>query len=357
MSRDAVQPYYPGTLPAPRNAWYVCAFSDEVGERPMSRRILGDRIVFYRTETGDPVALADYCPHRAVALSHGKRVEGDRIQCIYHGMEFGPDGHCRRVPSQKAVPRAMATRSYPLAERWRWIWIWMGDPDAADESLIPDHSTFGLGEDDGFYKIQRFRMDIGGSFQLLHENLLDVSHITFLHEGMFDSGTIAETPATTEIDGNVITMTRRLTETVSGPYARQFGLEEGTRVNRQLIAKTFIPALNINTNIFEFPDDPERPACTRHAPFGITPETERSCHYFTASASDYGVRPEGEALEAQNRNVWNVFLTDKLAIESIQQSYDEMGAATPDASVRADEAAVRFRRIVMRMAADEAAEA
>ena len=69
------------------------------------------------------------------------------------------------------------------------------------------------------------------------------------------------------------------------------------------------------------------------------------------------MRPEGEALEAQNRNVWNVFLTDKLAIESIQESYDELGAATPDASVRADEAAVRFRRIVMRMAADEAAEA
>jgi len=345
--------YYPGTLPAPRNAWYVCAFSHEVDEKPMSRRILGDRIVFYRTEAGDPVALSDYCPHRAVALSHGKRVAGDRIQCVYHGIEFGPDGICRKVPSQNAVPRRMATRAYPLAERWRWIWIWMGDPSLADPDLIPDHSMFGLGESDGFHKVARFRMDIGGSYQLLHENLLDVSHISFLHEGMFDTGAIAQTPATTEVEGNVITMTRRLDETARGNYARIFGLEDGIRVRRQLIAKTYIPALNVNTNVFEFPDEPSRPAYIRHAPFAITPETDRSCHYFAASAGNYGEAATGAALDAQNQDVWNIFLTDKLAIESIQESYDEMGAAAPDASVKADDAAVRFRRMIMQMVREE----
>src|ERR1044071_4088482 len=86
----------PGRTKGPRNAWYVVAFSDEITEKPLARTILGDRVVMYRTSLGKPVVLADRCPHRAMALSQGKVVHGDRIQCPYHGMEYDPAGADRK---------------------------------------------------------------------------------------------------------------------------------------------------------------------------------------------------------------------------------------------------------------------
>lgn len=351
---EAANIYHPGKQPVPRNAWYVVAFSSELTEKPISRRLLGERVALYRTAGGKPVALADYCAHRAMMLSAGRVVKDDRLQCPYHGLEFDPTGACAHIPSQVTVPPQMKVRSYPTAERWQWVWAWMGDPTLADESLIPDHRDFGL-DDGSYYKIARFNMPINGSYQLLHENLLDVSHITFLHEGSFDSGGIASTPAKTEIDGRRIRITREITEVVRGSYAAIFGLADGTKVRRTLRSETWVPSLNVVTNIFEFPDEPGRPAACRHAPFAITPETMTSCHYFVASASNYGIEPKGEALTAQNKSVWDVFLTDKAAIEAIQQSYDELGRAAPDCSVRADEAALRFRRVLNQMIKQEMA--
>jgi nitrite reductase/ring-hydroxylating ferredoxin subunit len=333
----------PGRAKAPRHAWYIVGFADEFTDKPLRRQVLGEHVVLYRTADGRPVMLSDRCAHRAMALSQGKIVGGDRIQCPYHGMEYDPTGACVLVPSQDRVPRPMKTRSFPLAERWRWVWAWMGPPERADEALIPDHALFGLAENDGFYKVQRFLMAIEGSYQFLHENLLDVSHISFLHEGSFDSGKIAGTPATTEVGADYIRIARRVTETVTGAYGRAFDLEDGVTVDRELSSRTWLPGLNVVTNIFSFPDAPERGEWIRHAPFAITPANDTACHYFVASAANYGQAPVGDALAASNRFVWEVFLTDKMAVESIQQTYLELGADTPDVSVRADEAAVRFR--------------
>lgn len=336
----------PGQTKAPRNAWYVVAFSEEFSEKPLARRVLGDRIVIYRTSSGKPVVLSDMCAHRAMALSKGKVVQGDRIQCPYHGMEYDPSGNCVLVPSQTQIPRQMRTRSYPTVERWKWVWAWMGDPALADEELIPDHKCFGLAEDDGFHKTIRFRMHINGNYQLLHENLLDVSHISFLHEGFLDSGLIAKTPPTTKVEGDRIIISRRVTEVMEGGFARVFGMEPGTRVERELRSEGWSPNFNVVTNFFSFPDSPNRPMACRHSPFAITPETESSCHYFVASASNYGEPQFGEALEKTNKIVWDVFMTDKEAIESTQAAYLEQGEKAPDVSVKADEAAVRFRRIL-----------
>ncbi len=342
-----------GEIPPPENAWYVVAFSDEIGEQPFARRILDKRLVLYRTENGDPVMLDDYCAHRAMALSQGKRTGGDRIQCPYHGIEYGPDGVCALVPSQQVAPRQMRVRSYPLAERWQWVWAWMGDPALADESLIPDHAEFGLAPDDGFWKLQRFVMNIGGNFQLLHENLLDVSHITFLHEGSFDSGAIAQTPAKTEVDGNFIRISRKITETMTGNYARIFEFPDGMTVERELESRTWVPSLNVVSNYFRPVDSGDEKVMIRHSPFAITPETDGSCHYFVATSSNYSRPPTAEELPARNQAVFDVFLTDKAAIEAIQQAYEELGTRAPDTSVRADEAAVRFRRILATQVAAE----
>lgn len=353
MIVDKSQGVRPGTMPAPRNHWYVAAFADEVTEKPMARFLLNERVLFYRTSAGVAVALADYCAHRAMALSKGTRVDGDRIQCPYHGIQFGPDGICRHVPSQKVAPRHMRVRAYPLAQRWQWLWIWMGDPDLADEKLIPDHSDFGFAADSGYWKVKLWRMDFACNFQVIHENLLDVSHVTFLHAGMVDNGSLATTPPRTVVEGNVITVTRRWPDVMSGSYAQTFGMAEGTRVIRTNIAKTYVPGLNVSMNMFEFPDEPDRPSAILSAPMACTPETDLSCHYFMTLGASYGEEPVGAALEARAKALWDLILTDKEATESIQEAYNMLGAMTPDCSVKSDEAAVRYRRMLAQQIMDE----
>jgi len=344
--------YHPGKQPIPRNAWYVVAFSREITQKPLSRRLLGDKVVLYRTENGQIVALADYCAHRAMPLSAGT-VKGDCIQCPYHGLEYDPAGKCANIPSQPQIPRLMKVRSYPTVERWKWVWAWFGEPERADPSLIPDHSEFGMDNTD-FWSVDRFVMSIGGSYQLLHENLLDLSHVTFLHAGSFDSGAMASAPQSTQVEGRLISITREVTEVVGAAYGRIFSLEEGIRVRRTLRSRTWVPSLNVVTSTFHFLDEPGRPAAVRHSVFPITPETATTCHYFVGTAHSYGEPAAGDVLKAQNQVLFDVFLADKTAIEAIQQAYDELGAATPDCSVRADEAALKFRRLLDGMIGEEA---
>ena len=91
------------TTIAPRNAWYPLTWSRNVTRKLAPHRVLGIDLVVYRTEAGNVVALHDVCPHRLAPLSMGK-LKGDAIECGYHGMTFGSDGICVRIPGQKLIP-------------------------------------------------------------------------------------------------------------------------------------------------------------------------------------------------------------------------------------------------------------
>ena len=69
------------------NCWYAAGFSDDYGHALTARTLLGEAVVIYRTENGTPVALEDRCAHRRLPLSMG-RLDGDRIECAYHGPTF-----------------------------------------------------------------------------------------------------------------------------------------------------------------------------------------------------------------------------------------------------------------------------
>ena len=120
-----------------RNYWYVAATDSEIGRKPFRRIIMNEPVVFYRTEDGAPVALEDRCPHRRLPLSMGKLVDGDVLQCYYHGLRFDRTGACVRVPGQDMIPATARVKKYPVVDRYKWLWIWMGDPALADPAKIP----------------------------------------------------------------------------------------------------------------------------------------------------------------------------------------------------------------------------
>jgi len=118
-----------------RNAWYVAAWSDDLADGGvLGRTILKEPVVLYRKADGNVAALQDRCPHRFAPLSMGKVLNGDRLQCPYHGLEFDPSGACVLNPhGTKNIPPRARVRSYPVTEKHKAIWIWMGEK-------APDHS-------------------------------------------------------------------------------------------------------------------------------------------------------------------------------------------------------------------------
>lgn len=164
----------------PRNAWYVASWSQDLGERkPMGVSILDEPIVIWRSDTC-LTALEDRCVHRLAPLSMG-RCEGDKLRCHYHGFLYNSDGAVVEIPGQQIVPRQARVRRYAVAERHSWIWVWMGDPGLADETLIPP----AIGFDNPDWILGHGFLDYAAEAQLINDNLLDFSHLPYVHAASF----------------------------------------------------------------------------------------------------------------------------------------------------------------------------
>jgi phenylpropionate dioxygenase-like ring-hydroxylating dioxygenase large terminal subunit len=168
------------------NAWYVAAWADEVSETPLARTLLDQPIVFYRKADGTPVALQDRCPHRFVPLSGGK-VCGDEIECPYHGLTFSDQGRCTHERANELNRERFRLRAYPLTELYGCLWIWMGDAARADPALIPHFPFF----DAPTHVIAgRGLTHIAANYTLELDNLLDLSHLDFVHPTTLSNGEI-----------------------------------------------------------------------------------------------------------------------------------------------------------------------
>jgi phenylpropionate dioxygenase-like ring-hydroxylating dioxygenase large terminal subunit len=169
-----------------KNAWYMAAWANQLGTALLPRTLCDLPILLYRKENGDPVALGGICPHRYTPLQFGKRI-GDAIQCSYHGMVFGPSGACVHNPHHGGiVPAAMKAPAYPAIERYGIIWLWTGDTALSDSALIPDFSCY---DAPGFSAICG-TMDVAANYELITDNLLDLTHGEFVHEGLLSSEAI-----------------------------------------------------------------------------------------------------------------------------------------------------------------------
>lgn len=337
----------PAAQPVLCDEWYVVAFSHEVdAARPLLRYCCGDRIVLFRTAKGAPVALHDRCPHRGSPLSLGKIAE-DTLQCAYHGFRYGADGRCVRVPSQAAIVPELAVRSYPVIERGGFIWLWPGAPSAADPALLPDCFAFGL--DRAGWTAQPYLMlEIKANYSLLFENLLDTSHISFLHGTALDGGRMATSTFRIESEGKVVRIVRELKgDTPTPGNAKQYGLQGVAVFDRQLMSIAYLPNLHIVRNTFVFPDRPGHPEHVRINVMPVTPSRKNELYQFLTMTTSYPEAHPAELVEGMR----SVLDEDRVVLEAIQALYDEGGPALPEWSVNADVAGLRARRTLAALAA------
>jgi vanillate O-demethylase monooxygenase subunit len=214
----------PGSSTVPRSQWYAIAADAEVGRDLLSRTVAGEHLVLFRTEAGEPVAMVDRCPHRSYPLSAGALC-GDEIQCGYHGLRFDPSGRCTWAPGQDRIPSRADVATRPLVRRGPWLWVWTGEPSAPDEDRLP---AMPWAEPDHAEWTTVHGMEpLAARFGLLVDNLLDLSHETFLHAGYIGTPEVAETPIATDFDAAhpVVRVSRRMEGVECPPfYAESTGL-------------------------------------------------------------------------------------------------------------------------------------
>jgi len=161
-----------------RNTWYCAGWSADVSRTPISKTFLGEPVLMYRTEAGQPVAMSNKCPHRFAPMHQGK-LKGDVIECPYHGLQFNTEGRCVLNPQGDGkIPQAAKLQHFPLVERDGTLWIWMGAPALADPSLIID-TRFVVERDR--YAVGLGHLLVHANYQLVMDNLLDLTHAPFVH--------------------------------------------------------------------------------------------------------------------------------------------------------------------------------
>lgn len=338
------------TTPFLKNAWYMAAWSSEVGEGLLRRRIAGEPILLFRRQDGTAAALTDRCSHRFAPLSMGTR-EGDTVRCPYHGLTFAADGACVANPFSDVLPKGAAIRSWPVVERYGAAWLWAGAADEADTAIIPDFTALmrpcgppltGL-------------MPMSAGYQFGTDNLMDLSHIEFVHTGSFaGAGVIFAGEHCVRQDGETLYSNWWMPD-VAAP-AHTFGIYPADlRCDHWLEMRWNAPA-SMLLEVGATPmGRPRGEGCIVWQAHILTPESETTAHYFWATTrSRDQVDPGGDAFLCDLMN--QAFEgEDKPIIEAAFANLDgrDFWAEKP-VSLGIDQGGTRARRLVETMLRREA---
>lgn len=333
--------------PLIRNAWYVAALGSEITRQPVARRLLEKSVVMFRREDGTPVILNNRCRHRSFPLSEGK-LEGDTLVCRYHGFRYDAEGRLIEVPSQKEPPRGVCVHAYPVREKGPFVWFWAGDPGKADESALPHQEWL---ESDAWDRYFGY-LHINASYVHMHENLLDLSHLSFLHETTFGTPEYARAPIEVTVEPPNFEVWRHVECVLPPIYSKPLGWE-GQKAIRSSGARYVAPGLHVNTGILrnlEIPEDRQQPQPTIRVAQLLTPETKDSTHYYYCASRNFARHDEG-ITEFMRNAQYAAFSEDVYALEHIRAMQDNNDDSDfYEIDVAADRPGVEMRRYLKRLA-------
>ena len=345
-----------------RNCWYVAGWDKDFATAvPTAKVMLDEPLVFYRQADGTITALEDRCCHRLAPLSHGQ-VEGNDLRCMYHGLKFAPSGLCNEIPGHTAIPKAMKVRSYPVIERHSVIWIWMGDAAKVDESLIPDF----VGVHDPRWHMLPGRMDYAVNYELIQDNLLDLSHIAYVHRNSFGGGRADTNKAWAEAQIRITALERgvRVERWMrNAPTPPHQVAMAGPVCDMRTCFDSLVPGIFLLTSANYRPGAVERagtarideqPVFSSFTAQAVTPLTRRStCYFFCFGPAAFvpgGADMKQTFLDLGER----VFNEDRVMLQAQQKIMD----ADPSRRMvlfDVDKAPTLYRRLVEKLLKEEAA--
>jgi phenylpropionate dioxygenase-like ring-hydroxylating dioxygenase large terminal subunit len=325
--------------------WYLAAWSDELSTEPLGIVLLKQPIVLFRRSDGTPAALEDRCCHRRAPLSIGK-VVGDCIRCGYHGLVYDAAGNCVRIPGQAQIPSDFRIRTYPVIERHRCIWVWMGEATAADPDVVPEFSWL----DAPGWMVTKRHAHIRCDYRLVIDNLLDLSHLAYVHGSTVGQDEVADAAeVTTQRKGDRVRVARWTYDVPPAKTYAEFGSYRGN-IDRWQISEFRPPSTLIidNGSADAGSGAPEGKPGTQRWGFivchGITPETETTTNYFWALAHNFDARTP-EFLAEFHRQCQHVVGED-IAIFTAQQRIIDLDPSAPQRDIRYDAGPLQARRII-----------
>jgi len=337
-----------------KNTWYVACMPDELTEKPLGRTICDEKMVFFRGADGKVSAVEDFCPHRGAPLSLGFVRDGNLV-CGYHGLEMGGDGKTVSMPCQR-VRGFPAIKSFPVTERYGFVWVWPGDPALADPAKLP-HLAWAESDEwaygGGMYHI-------ACDYRLMIDNLMDLTHETYVHATSIGQKEIDEAPVITKVEGDTV-LTSRHMDNISAPPFWQMALRGNDLPDDQPVDRWQVCHFTAPANVMIEVGVALAGHGGYHADKGlkagsivvdfITPESATSHWYFWGMARNF--KPEDKALTASIlQGQGNVFAEDQEMLERQQQNL----LAHPDRKLlmlNIDSGGVQSRRILDRLLAAE----
>ncbi len=340
----------------PKNTWYVACLPSDLGDKPLGRKICGQPMVFFRGPEGQASALEDWCPHRGAPLSLGKVCEG-KLVCGYHGLEMGCDGKTVAMPGQR-VRGFPPIQAYPVVERHGFIWVWPGDASKADPALVPElhwanNPEWAYGG--GLYRI-------ACDYRLMVDNLMDLTHETYVHADSIGQPEIDEEAPVTKVEGDHVITQRHMHNISAPPFwrmaLRMNGLADDVPVDRWQVCH-FHPPSHVLIEVgvahaghggINAPADHKAGSIVVDF---ITPETETSIWYFWGMARNF--KPQDPALtDAIREGQGKIFAEDQQMLE-LQQRNHSLHPSRKLLSLNTDAGGVQARRILDRLIAAEQA--
>jgi vanillate O-demethylase monooxygenase subunit len=333
------------------NAWYVAATSNELGREPLAVTMLEEDLVLYRRTDGKVTALENACPHRKLPLSMG-RVKGDHIECGYHGLTFDRTGTCVRAACVERLPSHAHVRPYPAEERYGLIWVWMGAAEQADPATIfhVEHwgdPAWGLNAGDS--------MAVDCNYLYVTDNLLDPSHVAWVHQSSFGNAACADTALQTTVSDQGVTVSRWMLDTEPAPFYAPFLKFSGNCDRKQhyevhfpshaIIKAIFVPAGTGGDGRAIHPD-----AFLMDSYNFMTPVNEDRTRYFWFQLRNFA---PGDAQVSATfaASVRDAFEEDRVVMQAVHRGMKYK--RTPNIGLAIDAGPQRFRRRLAQMIAAE----
>jgi phenylpropionate dioxygenase-like ring-hydroxylating dioxygenase large terminal subunit len=266
------------------------------------------------------------------------------VQCGYHGMRFDCTGACTFIPGQDNIPPRMKARRYPVVVKDAWIWVWMGEADKADEALLPDYHW---NDSPGWQPVGGL-INFKANYQLLVDNLLDLTHETYVHQATIGNHAVAETPMDFEIEEDTVRLTRWMMDCPPPPLFKRARGFTGNIDRWQKI--WFRPPAHVWIDAGGFPagtTDMDQ-ALNWMVLNAITPETESTTHYFWSLSRRFSLEDE-ELSTLLHDQIVATFEEDRDILETQQHLLETEEPGRTWMSANCDAGNVAARQIVEKM--------
>jgi vanillate O-demethylase monooxygenase subunit len=339
----------PANAPSfPLDQWYVAALSRELKNQPLGRTLLNKPVVLFRMADNQVAALEDRCCHRALPLSGGT-VEERGLRCGYHGLLFNEGGKCIEIPGQDKIPSKAKVPAYPVREQDQIIWIWFGSAEHPQPTFAPPvydvHSS-------GKYLFDGDVYHYDAPYQLIHDNLMDLSHLGYVHLHTIGGNASIHMNAQMSVDGDdsMVRVVRHMPDSVPPPtYTAAYPFKGN--IDRWQEIEFHFNHLRIWTGAIDAGTDdlnnPDRGGFHMRGFHGVTPETDTSSHYFWTMATNPEHEPEAVTAKVLHQTRLT-FDEDKVVIEAQYQNMCRFGTR-PMIDIHVDVGANRARRIIERL--------